>query len=294
MYATPTDTIADYLRYLAAADQAPDTVTQRRSFVTRWAATVTDDDPILGSMLDWLTGHPHWSSQTRASPAHRSPAGSRLVRPSPRCPCPRHPTGSRPVRGATRGATRLPRNGTPGVQPGVREGDAMNGNTTTAHHTGEDLLAALDSPSLGSGAEWQPTKAGDTVIGKILRFEHPVTKAEGRILPIVILEVEGSDGPETLRVAVKHSILRDELLDRGAQIGDRVAIRFLGQPEGKRYFLYRVAVAANGPPGGDGSAGVHFGVGEYQLRSQTAHSNPLTKSGIRAVDPAHTSGYQWA
>ena len=123
----------------------------------------------------------------------------------------------------------------------------MNGNTTTAHHTDEDLLAALDSPSLGSGAEWQPTKAGDTVIGKILRFEHPVTKAEGRILPIVILEVEGSDGPETLRVAVKHSILRDELLDRGAQIGDRVAIRFLGQPEGKRYFLYRVAVAANGP-----------------------------------------------
>ncbi len=69
MYATPTDTIADYLRYLAAADQAPDTVTQRRSFVTRWAATVTDDDPILGSMLDWLTGHPHWSSQTRASAA---------------------------------------------------------------------------------------------------------------------------------------------------------------------------------------------------------------------------------
>lgn len=122
----------------------------------------------------------------------------------------------------------------------------MTDTTTKPQSTDEDLLAKLDSAPSGPGNDWSP-EPGDTVIGTVLRFEHPKTKTGDRYLPIVVLEIDGSEGTKELRVAVKHKILAAELLDAKVQIGDRAAIRFLGQPEGKNYYLYRVSIAAAGP-----------------------------------------------
>jgi len=118
--------------------------------------------------------------------------------------------------------------------------------TTETKTTDEDLLAKLDSAPSGPGNDWSP-EPGDTVIGTVRRFEHPKTKTGDRFLPIVVLEVEATEGTEELRVPVKHKILAAELLDAKVQVGDRVAIRYLGQPEGKNYYLYRLSAAAAGP-----------------------------------------------
>lgn len=122
----------------------------------------------------------------------------------------------------------------------------MTDQPTTTHRTDEELLASLDAAPSGPGADWQP-EPGDTIIGNVVRFEHPETKKDKRILPIVVLEVERDGAAEELRVAVKHKILGDELLDAKVQVGDRVAIRFLGQPEGKSYYKYLVRSVPIGP-----------------------------------------------
>lgn len=123
----------------------------------------------------------------------------------------------------------------------------MTDTTTEIKTTDEDLLAKLDSAPSGPGNDWSP-EPGDTVIGTVRRFEHPKTKTGDRFLPIVVLEVEATEGTtEELRVPVKHRVLASELLDSKVQLGDRVAIRYLGQPEGKSYYLYRVSTAAAGP-----------------------------------------------
>lgn len=122
----------------------------------------------------------------------------------------------------------------------------MTDTTISKSSRDEDLLAALDAAEeSGPGQDWQP-EPRETVVGTVLRFEHPRTKAENRVLPVVVLEIDGDDGPEELRVAVKHKVLRDELLKAKPEIGDRLAVRFLGQPEGKSYFVYVVSVKHEG------------------------------------------------
>jgi len=116
---------------------------------------------------------------------------------------------------------------------------------TVTTHDNADLLAQLDKePERGN--EWKPEEEGDTILGTLETVEHPRTK-DGRYLPVLILETD--DGPT--RVAVLHSVLKNELLDRKVQTGDRIAIRYVGkktaEKSGRSYVAYRVAVAENGP-----------------------------------------------
>ena len=99
---------------------------------------------------------------------------------------------------------------------------------TVTTHDNADLLAQLDKePERGN--EWKPEEEGDTILGTLETVEHPRTK-DGRYLPVLILETD--DGPT--RVAVLHSVLKNELLDRKVQTGDRIAIRYVGKKTASR------------------------------------------------------------
>ncbi|MEZ5184294.1 MAG: hypothetical protein R2720_00975 [Candidatus Nanopelagicales bacterium] len=107
-----------------------------------------------------------------------------------------------------------------------------------------DLLEQLDKePERGN--EWKPETEGDTILGTITAIEHPKTK-DGRYLPVLILDTD--NGPT--RVAVLHSVLKNELLERKVQTADRIAIRYLGkktaEKSGRNYVSYRVAVHEEG------------------------------------------------
>lgn len=117
----------------------------------------------------------------------------------------------------------------------------MARNQSTKATGDEALLEELDkAPDRGN--EWDP-EPGDTIVGTVLEFQHPKTKDGDRFLPVVILETE--DGP--VRVAAGRQVLRDQLLERKVQVSDRVAIRYSGIPDGKRWHGYKVAVAESGP-----------------------------------------------
>lgn len=104
----------------------------------------------------------------------------------------------------------------------------------------EELLAQADARK-GSAESWDPAP-GEAIVGTIVRTEHPKVPNTDRVLPILVLET--GDGEE--RVAVKHDVLKSELLGQQAQTGDRVAIRYLGPVEGRRYRGYKVAVHHSG------------------------------------------------
>ena len=117
----------------------------------------------------------------------------------------------------------------------------MARNQSTKATGDEALLEELDkAPDRGN--EWDP-EPGDTIVGTVLEFQHPKTKDGDRFLPVVILETE--DGP--VRVAAGRQVLRDQLLERKVQVSDRLAIRYTGIPDGKRWHGYKVAVAESGP-----------------------------------------------
>lgn len=117
--------------------------------------------------------------------------------------------------------------------------------TANNYQSNADLLEQLDKePERGN--EWKPTEEGETVCGTVTAFEHPKTK-DGRFLPIVVLDTEEG----STRVAVLHAVLRNELTEREVQVGDRIAIRFVGkrtaEKSGREYVAYRVAVAEEEP-----------------------------------------------
>ncbi len=68
MTTTYSATIDAYVRHLTARGLSPATITLRRSFVARWAASADGDD-VLESMTEWMAEHPDWSPQTRACAA---------------------------------------------------------------------------------------------------------------------------------------------------------------------------------------------------------------------------------
>lgn len=117
-------------------------------------------------------------------------------------------------------------------------------NKGNANPSDEELLEILDKEPERN--EWDP-EPGDTILGTVTGFEHPQTKDKKRFVPVLILECE--DGP--VRVAVVRNVLKKQLAEENdVQIGDRVAIRFLGKKEGKSgndYFGYKTALAQQGP-----------------------------------------------
>lgn len=82
---------------------------------------------------------------------------------------------------------------------------------------------------------WRPDP-GDTIIGRVVDLQQRT----GDWDPYWVVTLELDDG-EREAVHAFHFVLAEELRKIRPQVGHRIAIKYLGKPDGKRYENYRVA-----------------------------------------------------
>lgn len=82
---------------------------------------------------------------------------------------------------------------------------------------------------------WKP-KVGDTVKGTIVR----VSQRTSEFGPYPLLSINTGNG--IVEVHCFHSVLKNEVKEQRAQVGDRIGIKHLGKTKGKDYHGYRVIV----------------------------------------------------
>ena len=105
-----------------------------------------------------------------------------------------------------------------------------------------DIDALLDAEEAkGPGDSWKPETPGEQIQGTVTEIKHIWVEKSHKHLPAVVLETPEGDSVD---VVASRDILRDELLAKQVQVGDLIGVRYLGQPEGKRYFRYAVANGA--------------------------------------------------
>jgi len=75
---------------------------------------------------------------------------------------------------------------------------------------------------------------GDTLIGKVLAIRTVNTKVGQRKL----MEIHTSNGDYAIWLS--HKVLEEEINRKDVKVGDYIGIRFLGRPQGKRYYMYIV------------------------------------------------------
>lgn len=95
----------------------------------------------------------------------------------------------------------------------------------------DDLDAALDQ-DYAEG--WKP-QPGEKLIGTVTA----ISSREGDYGRYPIITVKKEDGTEIAAHAF-HDVLREELVNAKPQVGGRIAIKYVGQPAGKNYHVYRV------------------------------------------------------
>jgi hypothetical protein len=88
--------------------------------------------------------------------------------------------------------------------------------------------------------EWRPEKAGEIIVGKVDRIEEAEYDYHGEKRKAKVAELTTAAGART--VWLSRAVLAKEFERKGVKVGDTVAIKFLGKPEGKDYFDYAVAV----------------------------------------------------
>lgn len=104
-----------------------------------------------------------------------------------------------------------------------------------------DLLKELDE--MGEWPEcWRP-KAGDTIVGKILRYsEGPTTYGPVRT---VILERDNGEG--LISVWLSSTVLLNKFKAAQPKEGERIALRYLGKHSEKGYHQYALVVDRETP-----------------------------------------------
>lgn len=83
---------------------------------------------------------------------------------------------------------------------------------------------------------WKP-EPGDILAGKLVR----ISARDAGHGPYPIIEVEDRDG-ERLAFHGFHTVFRSEFEDQDPSVGDLIAVRYEGVPDGKRYHAYTVKV----------------------------------------------------
>lgn len=108
----------------------------------------------------------------------------------------------------------------------------------------DDLLKSLQG---GGAVGWNPTEAGETLVGDVLKVgsiqsDHPPFENK----PVVTVQTDESG---TYRVIGYRSVLQREIEESDPQVGDRIAVKFFGPQKiqkganaGNTTFIYRVAV----------------------------------------------------
>lgn len=96
----------------------------------------------------------------------------------------------------------------------------------------KDIMDRLDQDATG----WRP-EIGDKVVGKVVEISE--RDGEWGTYPLVVLEL---DGGELIALHAFHQVFKSELARLRPSEGDRLGVKYLGIPPGKRYESYRVAL----------------------------------------------------
>ena len=102
------------------------------------------------------------------------------------------------------------------------------------------LLDQLDS---GNADGWTPENPGDTIIGVITALDS----RDGGYgdYPIVTVQEDGTGNLTAIHAF--RTVLKNEVINQQPQVGDRIAVRYLGQqpakrPGGSPYHSYKMAL----------------------------------------------------
>lgn len=133
-------------------------------------------------------------------------------------------------------------------EPSNEDEDLLSsvGNSETGTGSGgeQDLLDSIDG---SSAPAWKPEEEGEGIQGTVLRVgsvPSDYADAEGNKPMCPVITVRTSDG-ELHRIVAYQSVLRRELTEQDPQIGQTLAVKYLGRKsskDGKRsYANYGVA-----------------------------------------------------
>ena len=114
--------------------------------------------------------------------------------------------------------------------------------SSTRQHSaaGDNWDSGMDKPARG----WRP-EVGDKLRGTVVDIDT-ATSNFGNHEDYPLLTIETEDG-EMVAVHGFHHVLKGELAKRRPEVGDQIAIRYHGVPEGKPYELYTVRVKKDRP-----------------------------------------------
>lgn len=129
----------------------------------------------------------------------------------------------------------------------------------------------------GFAPGWRP-EAGDQIVGTIV----DISEGEGDYGPYPIVTIETADGD--LAVHAFHTVLRKELAAKRPVEGDRVGIKYLGIPAGKKYEAYRVALERATPRAGGPDWGAVGARADQELAQQGATVTPAAAASSAAWD----------
>lgn len=104
-------------------------------------------------------------------------------------------------------------------------------------------MSSLDDRLDSVAQAWRP-QVGEKLTGVVVAIGERISNYNDK--PYVVLTVRTDDGHEFV-VHAFHTVLAQELAMQRPQVGDRIGIRYDGQPEGKNYESYRVVVERNAP-----------------------------------------------
>lgn len=92
---------------------------------------------------------------------------------------------------------------------------------------------------------WRPD-AGEQLVGTIVE----ISSGRGDYGEYPLLVVEKADGTGDVAVHAFHTVLKSELAAKRPSEGDRIGIKYLGIPAGKKYESYRVVLERKTPATG--------------------------------------------
>jgi hypothetical protein len=107
------------------------------------------------------------------------------------------------------------------------------------NHPQNNTSSLVDRLERGTAAGWRPG-VGDSIVGVVVDLDETLSNYGEGVYPVLTI-ARDSDGTE-VAVHCFHSVLKGEVAKKRPQVGDRIGIKYLGIPEGKRYELYRLVL----------------------------------------------------
>ncbi len=104
--------------------------------------------------------------------------------------------------------------------------------------TGQERSSSLaDRLQRGAAPGWRP-EVGDAVIGTVVDIDEALSNFGEGVYPVITIARD--DDSTEVAVHAFHTVLKHEVAKKRPQVGDRIGIKYLGVPQGKKYEAYRV------------------------------------------------------